>query len=261
MNVDLQIVNRALQNIGNAPISLQDKQANNSAWVTARDYYLSTLLESLAEIAWTSAMRRRVLEPNRQPKKANRSYRFVYDMPIDCAKPISLQDDDYFVVEGAFLYTDNPRAKLLYITNGRRLIDQAIVNGGNARRSLTSDYFTGGDARRNDRYEWGDNFLSGGNASRPFATAAQPLPSPPPEAFEDFPDYRELHLEAQFYIYFEKMLSSKYALKLTDKPDLHMAYYQEALAVGKNSAQASKSQSAAKRRAPKLWAEELGLRR
>jgi hypothetical protein len=254
MNADLAFVNRALLNVGNAPLSAEEcAQADNAAWAAVKAFYLSTMLESLQEVPWTSAKRRRFLAPTRKPHKGNAGYPRAFDLPIDCAKPLELEDKAYFVLEGGLLYTASPAPALLYVSNGRRLIDQTEVSGGGAFRRPGSEYFTGGDASRNRRYEQGDNILCGGNAERT-------PPVPPPEAAEDFPEYAEVRFEAQFYLYWEKMLSAKLALKITDKPDLHLALFQEAAAISQNAQQASIAQSAAKRKAPALWADELGLR-
>jgi hypothetical protein len=95
-----------------------------------------------------------------------------------------------------------------------------------------------------------DNILSGGNARRK-------EPAPPSE---DFPDYREPSLEAGFYLYWECLLSAKYALRLTGKPDLAFTFFNKAQAIGRAAEAASIANSAARVKAPPSWQEELGLR-
>jgi hypothetical protein len=263
MNMDIGLVNRALQNIGNAPLSTADKTAGNSAWVTAKAYYLETMLEALSAVEWTSAKRRRILMPSKKPFKTNSAFAHAFDMPLDCAKPISLEEGAYFVVESDLLYTDAETAALLYITNGKRLIDQEIVTGGplyasgttgGAKRGPKAPYFSGGDARRRARYEAGDNILVG--KKHP---TVPPIPTPL-SWDEDFPEYQALGLDPQFFVYWEKMLSAKYAMKVTDKPELHTAFLQEAAMIGQGASQASIAQGAAKIKPPALWADALGLR-
>ncbi len=253
MNLDFALVGRALLNIGMAPITEADKLAGNEAWRTARSYYLETMLEALAQVEWTGAKRRRELTPAMMPYKKNADFAHAYAMPIDCAKPIELDEQEYFEVEAHLLYTDAAPARLLYVSDGRRLIDQATLSAGNGRRRPGPDYVTGGDARRNARYEWGDNIVTGGNAARTGSIA------PPPEAGEDFPDYREPRLEPNFYWYWENLLSSKYALRLTDKPDLSAAFFGKAQAVGKAAELVSIERSASRKTAAPTWQEELGL--
>lgn len=250
MNMDFALVNRALLNIGMAPLTSADKQAGNEAWRTARDYFLETMLESLAQVEWTGAKRRRELSPARMPLRKHADFAYAYDLPIDCAKPIELDGQEFFKVEGALLYTDTTPARLLYVSNGRHLANQKEITGGNARRKRTSEYISGGDATRSRRYEWGDNVISGGNAKRK-------VPVPPAD---DYPDYREQRLEPNFYLYWENLLSSKYALRLTDKPDISMVYFQKAQAIGRAAEVVSLAGSAARKKAAETWQEELGLR-
>jgi hypothetical protein len=207
----------------------------------------------LAQVEWTGAKRRRELTPAMMPYKKNADFAHAYAMPIDCAKPIELDEQEYFEVEAHLLYTDAAPARLLYVSDGRRLIDQTLLAAGAARRRPRPDYMTGGDAGRSRRWEHGDNFISGGDAARPNAIA------PPPEADEDFPDYRELLLEANFYLYWENLLSAKYALRLTDKPDLSTAYFNKAMAAGRAAEIVSMERSAARKTAAPTWQEELGL--
>ena len=166
MNLDFALVNRALQNIGLDSLTHADKEDENAAWRTARDFYLATFLEAVAQVEWTSAKRRRELVPAQMPRKKNADFAYVYDLPLDCAKTIELDGHAYFEVESVFLFTDAAPARLLYVSNGKRLIDQGALAGGGARRQPTSDYFSGGNARRDSRYEWGDNIVTGGNAGR-----------------------------------------------------------------------------------------------
>ena len=53
-------------------------------------------------------------------------------MPTDCAKPIKLQDNSEYRVQGTYLYTDQEGAILLYITTGR-IADETDF--------LTDDYY------------------------------------------------------------------------------------------------------------------------
>jgi hypothetical protein len=253
MNMDFALVNRALLNIGMAPVGGEDRAADNAAWRTAREYYLETPREALAQVEWTGAKRRRELSPARMPHKKNPDFAYAYMLPADCAKPVELDGRGYFETEARILYTDAAPARLLYVSDGRRTVDRIVIRGGDARRRPGPDYFSGGDADRKRRYEHGDNFVTGGNADRP------PVIAPPPEAFEDFPDYREPDLEPNFYLYWETMLPAKYALRLTDKPDLAMVYFNKAQAIGRAAETVSAERSAARRTAPVSWQEELGL--
>ena len=250
MNLDFALVNRALLNIGMMPLSIDDKAADNETWKTAKDYFLVTMLEALAQVEWTGAKRRRELTPVMMPIKANADFVHAYSLPIDCAKPIELDGQEYYKVEGNKLFTDADPARLLYVSNGKQFIDQEFISGGNARRPYYEDYITGGNARRNYRIEQGDNFISGGSAKERRFTPSE----------DDYPEYRALRLEPNFYLYWECLLSSKYALRLTDKPDLSVIYFNKAIAIGRAAEAISAAGAAGRKKAPDTWQEELGLR-
>ena len=260
MNLDFALVNRALMNLNMKPLDESVRGTENKDWQTAKDYYLSTMLEALAQVEWVSAKRRRELTPTQKRVKGHPGFAHVYDMPLDCAKPIELDAHEYFEVEGGLLYTDARPARLLYVSNGRRFAGQKAISGGSARRRPTDDYITGGDAGRNRPIEWGDNVVFGGNASSSFHQAGGSGEAAPPEAAEDFPDYRGLRLEPNFYLYWEYLLASKYARRLTDQPGLADVWLQKALAIGKAAEAVSAAGSAGARMAPPSWQEELGLR-
>jgi hypothetical protein len=253
MNLNFALVNRALQNLGQEPVKTELREIKNEDWETAKYYYLSTMLETLAQVEWTGAKRRRELTPAQMPYKGNRDFAYCYLLPGDCAKPVELDGQGYFEAEAELLYTDESPARLLYITNGKRFIDQKIISGGNARRPFAPEYITGGDARRVYRHEWGDNVVSGGNAKR---SAVIP---PAPEESEDFPEYRDLRLEPNFYLYWEYVLASKYALRLTGQPELANSFFAKAAAVGRAAETVSIAGSAGRIKAAESWQEQLGL--
>ena len=262
--MDMALVNRALLNIGAEPLTLDDKEAQNEAWLTAKHFYLSSMLEALAQAEWTGAKRRRELAPVRMPYKANADFRYAYVLPVDCARPVELDGQEYFETEGLLLFTGASPARLLYVSNGKYFggrsteLETVVLNGepvravsgGSGKREPCAGYISGGDGKRDRRAEAGDGVLSGGNGKRNFAEE---------EPAEDFPDYRRLELEPGFYLYWEYLLSSKYALRLTDKPDLSVVYFNKAAAAGKAAETASVSRSAARIKAPPTWQEELGL--
>ena len=262
MKLDFDLVNRALLNIGMAALAPADKAAGNEAWQTAKRFYLETMLETLARAEWAGAKRRRELTPVQMPVKQNPDFAYVYSLPLDCARPVELDGHVYFKVEAGLLFTDAAPARLLYVSNGRRLIDQPVLSGGGSRRRPAPDYITGGDARRNRRIEWGDNTVAcGGAGSRRVAGEDGTVAAPPPaEAGEDFPDYGELRLEPNFYLYWECLLSAKYALRLTGQPGLADSWFAKAMAFGNAAEADSLAASAGKKTAPATWQEQLGLR-
>ncbi len=106
MNLDFALVNRALLNIAMAPVTEADKMAGNEAWNTAKEYYFNTFLEAIAQADWTGARRRRELCPAQMPYKKNDSFAHAYALPIDCARAIELDGQEYFETVANLLYTN-----------------------------------------------------------------------------------------------------------------------------------------------------------
>ena len=249
MNRDL--VNRALLDVGQQPLADTDIP-DNTVYRACKGYYLQTFLEALSEVAWTGGRKRDALVRTGRPILNDTRYQYAYDIPFDCAKPIELQDNDYFTVEDRILYTDTPRAQLLYVSNGKLLRPVAAVTCGKAGDLMDMEYLTGGQP-------WTDpevTILCGGPRDLPIATAALP---PDPEPAEDYPDYRPPEYEAKFYEYVEKTLAAKIAMKLSEQPELHVQLLQEALLIRQEAVTASMGSQAAKLKPQRWWKEELGL--
>jgi hypothetical protein len=115
MNVDLAIANRALSKAGQDEIEAGDTTSKAARLISK--FWLSTLLVALADVPWTSAKRRVSLMIDAGENLT--AFAYKYSMPIDCARALELQGNEYFVIEGEFLFTNQEAAQLLYITNGR----------------------------------------------------------------------------------------------------------------------------------------------
>jgi hypothetical protein len=248
MNRDL--VNRALLNVGQEPLTDEDVTGKNVNYVLCRNYYIDTFLEALSEVEWTGGRKREKLFPTRGPVLKNPGYPFAYDLPFDCAKPVELQDNAFFVIEGRLLYTDLAGARLLYVSNGKILPPVKAVRAGRPGTFPDMEYLSAGSP--------GDMPGVVIRAGRPKDAAG--IPSPLPEgggAGEDFPGYRLLDYEPKFYEYVEKTLSARFAMKLSDRPELHLQLLQEAMLVKREAASASMSRAAAKRKPAAWWTEEM----
>jgi hypothetical protein len=252
MNIDLKLVNRALLDTGQEPVNEADVSAGNPNVRLARAYYLETLLEAFSEVAWTGNKRRAVLAKSRTRGNTS-AYEFMYDLPLDCAKPLELQENAYFVIEGRFLYTGLDRAELVYVSNGRGMVPAVKISGGGARTVYKRPYIHGGMAYSRPRA-----VLHGGGARA--ADYTKRAAEIAPRLAEDFPEYRQTPVEPKFYEYVEKMLAAKYAMKIADRPELHRSLLQEAMLVKEEAIAASRSSVAAKKNGAEWWADRLGLR-
>jgi hypothetical protein len=117
MNIDTDLVNRALFTIGDDPLQPGDKSEENMRYKAIKAYYLQSFLESVSEVPWQMAKRRAVLVKSTATN--NSPYLFLYTLPIDCARPLEITGCEFFVIEGGILLTNRDGVKLLYVTNGK----------------------------------------------------------------------------------------------------------------------------------------------
>lgn len=117
MKIKRDLVNRALAKAGQNPLTDADIENESLTYETVRLFYLSTMLETLSSTDWTEAKTRKKLVEAEEENLT--TYAHKYLLPIDCAKPLQIQENDLFVIEGRFLYTNRDNAILQYITNGK----------------------------------------------------------------------------------------------------------------------------------------------
>jgi hypothetical protein len=275
--MDTGLVNRALLNVGQYPLTKEDLKEKNANYVLCRNYYIGVFTEALSEVEWTGGRKRERLMPTGRPALKNRDYRRAYDLPFDCAKPVALQDNAFFEIEGRLLYTDVDGAELLYVSNGKILPPDAAVWAGKPGSGPEPgmEYLSAGEigsapgavlrAGGPKDFLWfgvqeyeGAPYPSGHVPEGWDEAAGIPLPLPEDGGEdEDFPGYRLLEYEPKFYEYVEKSLSARFAMKLTDQPGLHVQLLQEAMLIKREAVNASMSLRAAKRGGSRWWAEEL----
>ncbi len=125
MNIDRDIADRAFLAVGEPALNSGDIGRESERYRMLKTYYLQTILEALSEVPWTRAKKRVVLEKSEDENLS--PYRYAYVTPVDCARPLEMQNNEYFIVEGDRILTDLPDAVLLYITNGRRTLWDSIT--------------------------------------------------------------------------------------------------------------------------------------
>jgi hypothetical protein len=129
MNIDRELANRIFLDIGEEMATDGDANQETLKWRVLKEYYLSTMISAVSSIPWISGKLRKALvkietvlpgAENPNQKTVNYSpYRFMYELPIDCARPLEIQGDYFYVIENGKLLTDRDDAALLYVTNGR----------------------------------------------------------------------------------------------------------------------------------------------
>jgi hypothetical protein len=245
--MDRGIVNRALLDVGQIALSDGDVRDRTTSYQACKQYYIDTFLEALSEVEWTGGRRRARLVRTGRPVLPDERYRFACDMPFDCAKPVELQNNEFFTVEDRIIYTDVPDAELLYVSNGKMLRPVAVISAGRPGDAPDMEYLSAGPPGTEP-----DVTLRAGSP----ADILDALPEDPPPA-DDFPDYRRLEYEPKFYEYIQRALAAKLSMKMTDQPALHVQLLQEAMLIKREAVAASRSRRAAKLEPRRWWTEEI----
>jgi hypothetical protein len=129
MNIDTLLANRIFLDVGEEILNEGDVEQNTLKWRILKEYYLQTVVNAISTIPWTNGKRRAALEKidtvfssevNPENKMVNYSpYKYMYKLPVDCARPLEIQGDYFYVIENGYLLTDRENAALLYVSNGR----------------------------------------------------------------------------------------------------------------------------------------------
>lgn len=117
MNIDIELLNRAFEKAGEEALNDNDIQNESTRFKTAKSYYLPTILETLSNTEWTCQKTRAKLVYCEDDNLTD--YAYMYYLPVDCAKPERINNDDEFIVEADILYTNTADAILMYISNGK----------------------------------------------------------------------------------------------------------------------------------------------
>jgi hypothetical protein len=251
MNMNKEMINRALYAAGRKTlVEIVDAVEYEKIYSLCKTSYLSTFLEALSEVSWTSGRKRKPLLRARVPH-APTGYRFVYHLPLDCARPIELLDKGWFVIEGEYLCTDVEAAELLYVTDGKTFPEISIAAAPKP-WEWDEDFFiiNAGDADESD-IPIDHTFYPGTVEELQDTIPGDPVVN------EDYPEYRPPAYEPKFYEYVEKMLAAKFAM--TENPRVHTELLQEALLIKKDAIASTRSTAAAKHQPETWWSDRLGL--
>lgn len=244
MNIDFNIASRAFMKAGEEPLTETDIETTSTRYRTLKELYLVTILETLSNTEWTSQKTRKPLELASEEAENYTNYGFMYTLPLDCAKPVALQDDGEFIVEGRFLYTDSADAVLLYVTNGFRG-DHEYVK---ADPQPTGETFSEGEYYYIDE----DNII---HRAEEYDMSIVYLVEKP----EDYPGYRELVEDPLLFEYIATRLAAKLVLKFTGNLQLYSALYSESYAMENRAIKSTVAHSKSRDEGHKYWGEILGL--
>lgn len=227
MNVNFDIVNRALTRLGEEAITEKDKEEQTLKWKLCKGFYLQTILESLATTPWTSSQKHAILEKIEDDNYTE--YQYAYKLPLDCAKPIQLKNNEYYIVIGDVLYTDQEDAILRYVSNFKKIEQEKLPEENNI-ESLNDEII--------------DDEI---------------IPELPGEEIpeEDYPDYNDIVGDVRFWEYIELRLASKLALKFSGEMSLYSTLFNEAKVIEQEAITASKNLGFAKKNGNDWWLKDV----
>ena len=259
MNVNFDIVNRALTRLGEEAITEKDKEEQTLKWKLCKGFYLQTILESLATTPWTSSQKHAILEKIEDDNYTE--YQYAYKLPLDCAKPIQLKNNEYYIVIGDVLYTDQEDAILRYVSNFKKIEQEKLPEEDNI-ESLNDEII---DDEINPELPGEENPELPGEENPELPGEENPElpgeenPELPGEENpeEDYPDYNEIVGDVRFWEYIELRLASKLALKFSGEMSLYSTLFNEAKVIEQEAITASKNLGFAKKNGNDWWLKDV----
>lgn len=243
MNYDKELINRALEKAGQEPLTDEDISKNSARWRLIKSLYLPTILETLSNTDWTSQKKRIPLTPAEEENYTK--YEFMYLLPYDCAKPEEICDEEEYLVEGPYLYTNKEEAILVYISNGKTIIPNNLKLSD---PQPTEDTFEVGKYWYKDEEEW-----------KPADEYDEEI-----EYFEskdDYPYFKDIDFNADpmLSLYIETRLAAKITLKITGNTQIYQLLFNESLLAEQNAIKNTQTHSHSKEPGNKYWGEIIGL--
>lgn len=243
MNINIDIVARALIKAGEEPLTPEEiANKKGTRWRMIEELYQATVLEELASVAWTSQKKRARLELSEEENLT--TYLYAYELPIDCAKPVALNSEKTWLIEGGNLYTNDPEAILIYVTNwftGKYKYKEADPQPQSQEDLDNAKYFIFDE----EEYQKATTFV----ADVTYYVIEE----------DDYNFYGDLKPDPLLEETIETRLASKIVLKLTGDQNKYNMLYQEALLMENRATKASFAQGHNKGKGNKYWGDLLGL--
>ncbi|MBO7714409.1 MAG: hypothetical protein J6S85_12610 [Methanobrevibacter sp.] len=240
MNIDRELVARAMDKAGEEPINdIEWTEGTSTRVRLIKDFYLATILETLSGTDWTSQKKRAALELSDEVNLSN--YYYMYNLPLDCAKPCNLVNDEDFYCEGGFLFSNTENAVLIYVKNyftGKytyRIVREPDTEN-------ITRYYTYND--ETDEYTQATEY----DMSNTYYERVD----------EDYNFYAQPVFDPILSEAVETRLASKIVLKLNGDNNKYQLLYSEAILAANNAVKNSAKHARNKNHGNKYWAQELG---
>lgn len=246
MNIDKNICNRAWDKAGEEPITEAEWTEGTGTRVRLiKDIYLATILEALSDFDWTCQIKRAVLSLNEENQNLT-NYRYMYNLPLDCAKPCSLLDESIYLVEGKYLYTDSENAILVYVSNnftGTYKYSVAETQPASQEELAAGTYYTYN--AETDTYTQATTWAE----SVTYYVRNE----------EDYYFYDDFNFDAPLTKYIVCLLAQNIVLKLTGDANKYQLLWSEAQVVKDQAYKTSVAHAHNKDKGNPYWGDMLGL--
>lgn len=245
MNIDKELVARAMDKAGEEPITQNEWEEGTSTRVRlVKDVYLASILEALAGTDWTCQKVRARLELSEEENLTK--YRYAYKLPMDCAKPCALSNDEVYLVEGTTLYTDTQNAVLVYITNN--------YNGKYVYVPSDPQPVTEEEILRGNFYVYDDMAADYVEATEYDQELVYYVKDP-----QDYEGYKDFNFDPLLTEYIECLIAQKIVLKITGDMNKYQLLYNEARLMENRAIKASVAHGHNKDKGNPYWGDVLGL--
>lgn len=244
MNYNKELINRALEKAGQESLTEQDIEKNSTRWRLIKSLYLPTILETLSKTAWTSQKKRAPL--TLAEEKNYTQFEYMYILPYDCAKPEEVCDEEEYMVEGDYLYTNKEGAILVYISNGKTIIPSNLVEAEPQPDEDTFDDNPWYIKDENDEWIIADDY----DPDTTYYTSK-----------DDYPGYKDIDFEKDpmLSLYLETMLAAKITLKITGNQQIYQMLYNESIIAEQNAIKTTNTHSHSKETGNEYWGKQIGL--
>lgn len=259
MNIDIDIVNRALEKAGQEKLKTTPATNDASRYELVKSFYLQTILETLANAEWTSQKTRARLEVftktatlTQNTSAASLSgYSYIYDLPADFSSVVQLNSgSSYKIVDNEYLYCNDATASLEYIAN---------MSDYEYRYKLPEDCAKPVELADKSEYIVEGRYLYTNSEKAILVYVSNGYSSTVVSEDDDYPYYNELAADPLLFSCIESRLAAKLAMKITGNQTLFTMLYSEASAIERSAIMESGAHSANKQNGDKYWGDILGL--
>lgn len=267
MNINKDIVNRALEAAGQERLNDDDIIKNSTRWRLIKDNYLAVILTTLNNTAWACMLRRAKLEPASKENKEEVHEGIRYLVLKDCYFDNMLyKKDEYaYFPEGKelpeFFELDPEEEESEEETPSKALIENLS--------DYACVYFLPHDCAKPEALNDNAEYIVEGRylyTNSPcnilqYVTNGRRTEEEITEEMqeEDYPEYNDLDFDPSLSEYIELLLAAKIALKITGDPNTYGLLYNNAMLIENNARKANLEHAHSKEQGEPWWGDQIGL--